>query len=197
MKQEDIVRKYIEQNKGILKTSELRKAGIDTITLTRLVRNGIIERVAKGLYIATNNFEDSYYIFQYQCSKAIFSHETALYFHDLTDRTPIKIMATIPSGYNTKFIKDKNYEFSYLKQELYILGKTQVVTQYGNQVYCYDMERTICDLIRDKKKIETYQFTDAMQRYSKLKNKNLSKLYDYAEKFNIKEEVRNYMEVLS
>ena len=118
MKQEDIVKKYIEQKNGVLKTSELKKAGVDTITLTRLVKKGIIERIARGLYIDVNTFEDSYYIFQYQCSKAVFSHETALYFHDLTDRTPIKIMATIPSGYNTKFIKDKNYLFSYLKQEL-------------------------------------------------------------------------------
>lgn len=196
MKQEDIVKKYIEQKKGVLKTSELKKAGIDTITLTRLVKKGVIERIARGLYIDINTFEDSYYIFQYQCSKAIFSHETALYFHDLTDRTPIKIMATIPSGYNTKFIKDKNYLFSYLKQELCDLGKIKVKTPYGNEVYCYDMERTICDLIRDKEKIESYQFTDAMQRYAKLKNKDINKLYEYAEKFNIKEEVRKYMEVL-
>lgn len=197
MKQEDIVKKYIEQRNGIVKTSELRKAGVDTITLTRLVKKGIIERIARGLYIDINTFEDTYYIFQYQCSKAIFSHETALFFHDLTDRTPIKIMSTIPSGYNTKFIKDKKYLFSYLKKELYDLGKTKVKTPYGNEVYCYDMERTICDLIRDKEKIESYQFTDAMKRYAKLKTKDINKLYKYAEKFNIKNEVRKYMEVLT
>lgn len=196
MKQEDIVKKYIEQKNGILKTSELKKAGVDTMILTRLTRKGLIERIARGLYIDSNTFEDSYYIFQYQCSKAIFSHETALYFHDLTDRTPIKIMATIPSGYNTKFIKDKNYVFSYLKPELYNLGKTKVKTPYGNEVYCYDIERTICDLIRDKRKIESYQFTDAIKRYAKLKDKDINRLYKYAEKFNIKEEVRKYMEVL-
>lgn len=197
MKQEDIVKKYIEQRNGIVKTSELRKAGVDTITLTRLVKKGIIERIARGLYIDINTFEDTYYVFQHQCSKAIFSHETALFFHDLTDRTPIKIMSTIPSGYNTKFIKDKNYLFSYLKKELYDLGKTKVKTPYGNEVYCYDMERTICDLIRDKEKIESYQFTDAMKRYAKLKTKDINKLYKYAEKFNIKNEVRKYMEVLT
>ena len=76
------------------------------------------------------------------------------------------------------------------------MGKIKVKTPYGNEVYCYDIERTICDLIRDKEKIESYQFTDAMQRYARLKNKDINKLYEYAEKFNIKEEVRKYMEVL-
>jgi len=196
MTQEEVLFQYLERNNGILKTSELTRMGVDRVTLTRMIRKGIIERVARGLYIDTNNFEDSYYIFQYQCSKAVFSHETALYFHDLTDRTPIKIMATIPSGYNTKFIKNKDYEFSYLKSELYEIGKIKVKTPYGNEVYCYDIERTICDLIRNKEKIESYQFADALQRYAKLKDKNILKLYEYAEKFNIREIVRSYMEVL-
>lgn len=197
MKQEDLIKKYIKENNGILKTSELVKMGVDTITLTRLVKKGKIERVARGLYIDTNVFEDSYYVFQYQCTKAIFSHETALYFHDLTDRTPIKIMSTIPSGYNTKFIKNKNYQFSYLKEELYQLGKIEVLTPFGNKVYCYDIERTICDIVRNKEKIESYQFVDALQRYAKLKTKDINKLYEYAEKFKIKEELKKYMEVLT
>lgn len=68
---------------------------------------------------------------------------------------------------------------------------------YGNNVFCYDIERTICDIIRDKSKIERYQFTDAMKRYANLKVKDISKLYKYAEKFNIKEEVKKYVEVLN
>ncbi|MEG1345075.1 MAG: hypothetical protein RSD14_06250 [Clostridia bacterium] len=50
---------------------------------------------------------DEYYTFQYKCPKAIFSHETALYFHDLSDRTPIIFMVTVPSNYNTRQLKDK------------------------------------------------------------------------------------------
>ena len=71
------------------------------------------------------------------------------------------------------------------------------VTQYGNEVYCYDIERTICDIIRDKNKIEKYQFTDSLKRYVELKMKDIAKLYQYAEKFNIKNEVKKYIEVLN
>ena len=196
MNEEQKVLELMKKNKGIVKTSELKLQKINKMALTRLVEKGMIERVARGLYIDINNFEDIYYIFQYKCTKAIFSHETALYFHDLTDRTPLKYMVTVPSGYYTRYMKNNEYKFSYIKEELYELGRIKIITPFGNEVYCYDIERTICDLIRNKEKIEVYQFTDALKRYAKLKNKNIVKLYEYAEKFNIKEEIRKYMEVL-
>jgi hypothetical protein len=106
-------------------------------------------------------------------------------------------MVTVPSGYNSRLLKNAEYKFSYIKEDLYELGKTTITTQYGNDVYCYDIERTICDIIRDKNKIEKYQFKDALKRYTELKVKDIAKLYKYAEKFNIKDEVKKYIEVLN
>lgn len=197
MKDEEKVLELMKNNNGILKTKDLYNNQINTVFLTRLVRKGLIERVAKGLYIDSSKMEDSYYIFQYKCPKAIFSHETALYFHDLTDRTPIEFMVTVPSKYNSRYLKNSEYKFSYIKDELYEIGITKVMTPYNHEVYCYDIERTICDIIRDKNKIEKYQFTDALKRYSTLKVKDISKLYKYAEKFNIKSEVKKYIEILN
>lgn len=197
MKDEEKVLELMKNNNGILKTKDLYNNQINTVVLTRLVRKGLLERVAKGLYIDSNKIEDSYYIFQYKCPKAIFSHETALYFHDLTDRTPIEFMVTVPSKYNSRYLKSSEYKFSYIKDELYEIGIVKVRTPYNNEVYCYDIERTICDIIRDKNKIEKYQFMDALKRYSNLKVKDISKLYKYAEKFNIKSEVKKYIEILN
>lgn len=197
MNDEQKVLELMQNNNGLIKTSEIVSNNINKMALLRLVQKGIIERIERGLYIDSNKIEDSYFIFQYKCPKAIFSHETALYFHDLSDRTPIEIMITVPSGYNSRLLKDNNYKFSYIKEELYELGKISVKTPYGNNVYCYDIERTICDIVRDKNKIEKYQFIDALKRYSNLKVKDISKLYNYAEKFNIKNDVKNYMEVLN
>ena len=197
MNDEEKVLELIKNNGGLIKTSEVVSKGINKMSLIRLTRKGLINRLERGLYIETSKIEDIYYVFQYKCPKAIFSHETALYFHDLTDRTPIELMVTVPSKYNSRLLKDSKYNFSYIKEELYEVGKTKIKTQYGNEIYCYDIERTICDIIRDKRKIETYQFTDALKRYMKLKIKDISKLYKYAEQFNIKEEVKKYIEVLN
>ena len=197
MNDEEKILKLMKNNNGLIKTSEIVSNKINKMALIILVQKGVIERIERGLYIDSDKMEDSYFIFQYKCPKAVFSHETALYFHDLSDRTPIEIMITVPYGYNSRLLKDNNYKFSYIKDELYELGKIKIKTPYGNDVYCYDIDRTICDIIRDKNKIEKYQFIDALKRYSDLKIKDILKLYNYAEKFNIKNEVKNYMEVLN
>jgi len=196
MNEEERVLNLISKNNGILKVEQLKGINVNNITLTRLVKKGVIERVARGMYIDVNTIEDSYYIFQYKCPKAIFSHSTALYFHDLSDRTPIKFMITVPAKYNSRLLKDKKYVFSYLKKDLYEIGKMKIKTSFQNEVYCYDMERTICDIVRDKEKIDSALFADAMKRYIDRKDKRINKLYEYAEKFNIKNEIRKYVEVL-
>lgn len=190
------VEKLLKKNNGIIETYQVEELGINNKILTRMLEKGIIERVVRGVYIEKNTLEDKYFITQAICRKGIFSHETALYFHDLCDRTPIKYQLTIPSYYNSKLLKDKNYEFFYLKEELYKIGITEIKSPYGNKVKVYDLERTICDIIRNKKRIEISLFTDAMKRYVQRKDRNSIKLHQYAKLFNIEDEVRKYLEVL-
>ena len=52
-------------------------------------------------------------------------------------------------------------------------------------VKVYDLERMVCDIIRNKKKIEIALFTDAMKRYVKREDRNSIKLHKYAKIFNI------------
>ena len=186
----------LKKRNGIITTSEVEDLGINSRILTRMIERGIIERVARGIYISVDTIEDTYFITQAICKKGIFSHETALYFHDLCDRTPIKFQLTVPSNYNNISIKNSNYEFFYLKEELYNVGIIEMKTPYGNKVKVYDLERTICDIIRNKKKIEIALFTDAMKRYAERKDRNSIKLHKYAKLFNIEDEVRKYLEVL-
>ena len=84
----------------------------------------------------------------------------------------------------------------YIKEENHLLGLKEMKLQDGTSIQIYDMERTICDIIRDRNKIDPQIFNDAIKGYIKKKNKNLVLLYEYAEKFKIENILRNYMEVL-
>ena len=192
----DKIRKILKKNNGTITTKEVEALGISSKILTRMIEKGIIERVARGIYIETDTLEDKYFITQAICKKGIFSHETALYFHDLCDRTPIKYQLTIPSYYNNTLIKNKNYQFFYLKEDLYEIGITEIKSPYGNKIKVYDLERTICDIIRNKKKIEIALFADSMKRYAERKDRNSIRLHKYAKLFNIEDDLRKYLEVL-
>ena len=73
------------------------------------------------------------------------------------------------------------------------MGIENVETQFGNVVKAYDMERTICDIIKYKKYMDIQVFTYALKEYVKNKNKNINKLIDYAKKLRVEDKVRNYM----
>ena len=59
----------------------------------------------------------------------------------------------------------------------------------------YDKERCICDLIRNKDKIEMQLYSQAIKEYFKGKS-NPRKLLKYLKLFKIEDKVRSYMEVL-
>ena len=46
-------------------------------------------------------------------------------------------------------------------------GKTTMETTFGNEVPVYDMERTVCDVIRNRSNIEMQVFQDTLKRYVK------------------------------
>lgn len=197
MSKNDLVLKLLKNNNGLITSLEAKSKGIDNKILQRMEKLGQLERVEHGLYMDSNQMEDEYYLSQYRCKKGIFSHETALYFHELTDRTPFQIMITIPSGYNTRLLKEKNkYKFFYVAKNLHTIGKITMKTPYGNEVYVYDKERTICDCLKKKEQLDSDLVNDAVRRYLKTPGSDYAKLIKYAELFNIKELVRKYMEVL-
>ena len=60
----------------------------------------------------------------------------------------------------------------------------------------YDMERTICDIIRRRSETEVSVFKYALTQYSKRKDKDLNRLGTYAQAMRLEKKIRNYMEVL-
>jgi len=186
----------IAQNKGILFTSDLTNLNIPRIYLSKLVSEGKLERVNSGVYVSSGAIDDEMYYMQVKYPKLIYSHETALYMHGLSDRTPFKYSATVPSSYKAvKNIAEKN-KIYYIKTELHFLGITTGKTAFGNVVNLYNVERTICDIVRSRNKIDIQIFNEALKRYAKLKTADLILLGEYAKKFNVEKVIKRYMEVL-
>ena len=114
-----------------------------------MVESGIIYRVERGIYALPEVWEDEMFFLQYRFAKGIFSHETALYLHGLTDRTPIRYTMTFPFGYNTGSVKKHKIIAKLSTKETYELGIIETISPAGNQIKVYDVERTLCDIVVD------------------------------------------------
>ena len=69
-------------------------------------------------------------------------------------------------------------------------------TPFGHTVPAYDMERTICDLLRCRSSMEMQIFQGALKMYARRKEKNLRRLMQYARLFRVEKILRQYLEVL-
>jgi len=186
----------ILKNQGIITAAQANALGISNERLRMLVKSGDLERAVHGVYLSPNDHPDKMYIAQQRRLKIIYSHDTALYLHDLTDRDPIRYTVTVPTGYNTKTLRTAGLAVFSVKKELHELGAVKVETMFGNMVVAYGLERTICDCIRSRNQMDIAIVTDAAKRYAKRKDKNLDSLMQMAEVFRIVKPIRSYMEVL-
>ena len=147
-----------QQNNGIVKTAQVLEIGIAKSTFYAYAKQRGVEQAAHGVYVSPDAWTDAMYLLHLRCAQAVFSHESALFFHDV--------------------------------------GIVTMNTPFGNPVPVYDMERTICDLIRSRSGIETQTFQDALKQYAKRKDKDLRKLMRYAQMFRVEKLLRQYLEVL-
>lgn len=194
---------YIEQleeiitaQNGTLLSSDLNKYEIPRTYLSMMVAEGKLERVGRGIYVSPDAIEDEMYAMQRKYSKLIFSHETALYLHGLSDRTPSEYSATVPSGYKVVETVSERFKVYFIRKELHMVGVAEVTTPFGNSIKVYNVERTICDVIRSKNRIDIQLFNDALKRFAKKKAVDYTLLMEYAKVFKVDKALNVYMEVL-
>ena len=60
----------------------------------------------------------------------------------------------------------------------------------------YDLERTMCDLVRNRNSFEIQDFNAALKAYVKKKEKILPDYFEYAKLLRVEKLMRSYMEVL-
>ncbi|MBV1709425.1 MAG: type IV toxin-antitoxin system AbiEi family antitoxin domain-containing protein [Erysipelothrix sp.] len=186
----------LKQNGGMITTAQANDVGVSNERLRLLVHSGDLMRVTTGIYILPDEFVDKMFNVQLRRPKIIYSHETALFLNDLTDRDPISYMVTVPTGYNPTRLKEDGFTVFTIKRELHEIGVTKIETMFGNSVTVYDMERTICDCLRSRNNLDITVVMDAIKRYVKRKDKNLNKLMQMAETFKVTKLLRGYLEVL-
>lgn len=161
-----------------------------TLNLSRLVKKGELERPKRGVYTSDGVYDDDFYI-QRRYKKAIFSYFYALTYHYMTDYIPRVIDITLPCGYNPHSLPEY-LKPHYVSKEILNLGVIEMETSFGNIVKVYDMERTICDFIKNKNKIPAEEYSKTINRYMS-GDKNIEKLLDYAAKMKITKKVNDLL----
>jgi len=194
--QKKLVDELLRRYNGVLLTRDAVAAGVSRETLSQLAQKGELIHDSRGVYLGPDEWGDELYSMQRLAPKIIYSHETALFLHQLGDRTPPYHAITVPSGYGVSPSVKRRSRVYYIRPELWELGKTTLPSNYGHDVAVYNAERTICDVLRSRRRLDTQTFSGALNRYAALRHKKINLLMAYAEQLHVQKLMQQYMEVL-
>ncbi len=185
-----------KENHDTITTSQVTELGFSRALLSYYVKLGILERERQGVYILTDSIHDDMYTLMLRSKKIIFSHDTALFLNGLSERTPFTHSVTIPSNTKLSSVLQGECTCYYIKPELYLVGIIARKNTLGNEVRCYNAERTICDVLRSRNRLDEETVISALKKYAASPDKNLNLLAEYAPLFGVEKILRRYMEVL-
>jgi predicted transcriptional regulator of viral defense system len=192
----DSIIKAAKRHGNLLTTALAVRQGVSKTMLAKYVANDELVHVQHGLYALPGAIIDDMLALHLQNPNVIFSHESALFLNDFAERAPFTHSVTTRSDKVLPPSVKEQCSCFYVKPEFLKLGLTRRKTTFGNMVPCYDAERTLCDILKRRRRIADETVVAAIKNYAKLPQKDLFKLYDYATKLSVISIIKQYMEVL-
>ena len=145
--------RLLTEHDGMLQTAQVIASGIVKPIFYEYVKEKNLQQVAHGIYVSEDTWIDAMFLLHLRCGQAVFSHESALFFHDLTDREPSPYAITVRRGYSTTRLKAEGLSVYTIKPELNMSKRkifSRLLTEFMSprtpglmRCFCY-----ICDVVR-------------------------------------------------
>lgn len=185
--------------RGLIRARDLTEQGLPSVALTRLVRQGLLIRVGRGLYAIPGRSESEHGSLAevaHTHPQAIICLLSALRLHDLTTQSPFEVWLAIPNKARApkidypplRIVRFSGVALTDGIEEHQIDGLTVRVT---------DIARTVADCFKFRNKIGLDVALEALQEAWREKRVTMDELWHYAAVCRVTNVMRPYMESLS
>src|SRR5215510_9176307 len=97
------------KQEGLFSARQASSVGCSPQLLAKYLASGRIERVQRALYRIVDfpaaEHEGLVAVWLWSRNQGVFSHETALFLHDLSDALPVRAHITVPVAWKTRALK--------------------------------------------------------------------------------------------
>ena len=187
----------INDNNGYITRKDVNRYGIPSAVLSKYVKKHNLVKYGTGFYALKEWIQDDYLIFQYEYPKLIYSFYSAQFLNNLGDYNPPFLEVTAPKNYRPFPLPKEGVRLhTDTKDPVYNLGIIEIQTMFGNKVKAYNAEKTICDFVKNRSKLDSESFVKCLHFYKRRKDKNIKLLFEYSKIMNIEKEVFSLMEVV-
>lgn len=178
------------KNGGFITYYQARIANINPSLFKKFIIDKSLIKQAPGFYSEDGWEIDLYFLFQYRFPKYIFSFFSSLHLLNLLELNEDIIEVTGPTNYRPTELNNPGVVFHTSIPKTYELGITTIKTRYGNTVKAYNLERTICNFLKNKNKFSNEIYLKIIKILKKnYQLINFELLKKYGECLNIKNRI--------
>lgn len=185
--------------RGLIRPRDLTERGLPTIALTRLVRQGRLQRVGRGLYALPDRPVSEHNALAEVARKhpqAIVCLLSALRFHDLTTQSPFEVWLAIPNKARAPKMDYPPLRIVRFSGAALTRGVEDHVID-GVPVRVTSVARTVADCFKFRNKIGLDVALESLQEAWRAKRASMDELWRYATLCRVANVMRPYMESLS
>ena len=185
--------------RSLIRPRDLTERGLPTVALTRLVRQGRLQRVGRGLYALPDRPVSEHNALAEVARKhpqAIVCLLSALRFHDLTTQSPFEVWLAIPNKARAPKMDYPPLRIVRFSGEALNVGVEDHVID-GVPVRVTSVARTVADCFKFRNKIGLDVALEALQEAWRAKRVSMDELWRYATLCRVTNVIRPYMESLS
>lgn len=189
----------LARSQGLIRPRDVSERGLPRVALTRLVREGQLVRIGRGLYALPDRQTSEYGSLAEVASKypgGIVCLLSALRVHELTTQSPIEVWLAIPH-------KGRAPKMDYPPLRIVRFSGnalTEGVEEHlidGVTVKVSNIARTVVDCFKFRNKIGLDVALEALREAWDSKRISMDELWRYATMFRVANVMRPYMESLS
>ena len=184
-----------DKNDGVAQMRTLLKNGITYYQVNRLLEQGVVVKLKHGVYTWKKDNENEWADIIHLVPNGILCLLTAALHHELTTFVSSEYHITIPKKMKLVLPDYPPIKLYYWDSKAFRLGIIETVIQ-ETPVKMYNIEKTVCDIVRLRNKIGIDIAKEVLKNYLKHPNCNIPKLNEYARQLRISSILNNFLNIL-
>jgi hypothetical protein len=188
----------ISDNQKIISIEELKNWGFTHYKINKLVDEGNLIKLNKKNYENANfKGEDSdfYFVHAYAPTGVVCLMSAAV-FYNLSTYRPDAIDVALSKKKNVTTLPDwPSFNLYYFEKDRFQIG-VQIIKEGPNLFQIYDIEKTVVDIVYYRNKIGIEETKEILMNYLNRNDRDINKLYRYAEQLKCSDILKTYLEVL-
>ena len=188
----------LANQKEIIRLCDLKELDIPRVVLTRLIRSGQLEKIARGLYCAPNKTvteNTSLVTIAIKIPQAIFCLLTALQIHEITTQLPRQIWIAMPRGSHVPKLDYPPIKMIQCSANIYSIG-VEIIEYEKQTIRVYSPAKTVVDCFKYRNTVGLDVAIEALREVRAQKKATADELWHFAKIGRVTNVIRPYLEVI-